>query len=86
MFYGTDYNAADLPLPRQPHHEWGLLHEESPKNNYLLSHNETMILFNHTSTFRRHSDYPLTTQYLQDIKNLTSTKYVGKSSLLCTIY
>ncbi len=52
MFYGTEFKSWDLPLPRLPHHEWALLHEESPQNNYLMSHAEIMELFNHTSTFR----------------------------------
>ena len=52
LFYGTDFETADLPLPRSTHQEWGLLHEESPKNNYLFSHKEIVEMFNHTSTFR----------------------------------
>ena len=52
MFYGTDFLTYDLPLPRKAHHEWALLHEESPKNNYLFSHAEIMELFNHSATFR----------------------------------
>ena len=52
MFYGTDFQSWDLPLPRKSHHEWALFHEESPKNNYLFSHSEIMEMFNHTATFR----------------------------------
>ena len=37
VFYGTLFRADDLPLPRLPHHEWALVHEESPKNNWILS-------------------------------------------------
>ena len=29
MYYGTDIDWDDLPLPRKPHHMWALLHEES---------------------------------------------------------
>ena len=76
MFYGTDFKYGDLPLPRKPHHEWGLLHEESPKNVFLYSHQEIMELFNHTSTFRRESDYAITTQYLDSIEELESKKYL----------
>ena len=47
--------------------EWGLLHEESPKNNQILNHEDTIVLFNHTATFRRYSDYPVTTQWLKSI-------------------
>ncbi|XP_033103111.1 alpha-(1,3)-fucosyltransferase 11-like [Anneissia japonica] len=62
MFYGTDIRAYHMPLPRKPWHEWCLLHEESPLNNYLLSHLPALKLFNHTATFREESDYPLTSQ------------------------
>jgi len=75
FFYGTETSEYDLPLPRASHVHWSLLHEESPKNNQLFSHRDMMILFNHTSTFRRESDLPLGTQYLDDITDLTSTKY-----------
>ncbi|XP_035668626.1 alpha-(1,3)-fucosyltransferase 10-like [Branchiostoma floridae] len=75
VFYGTDFSPKDLPLPRKAHHEWALFHEESPKNNYLLSHQPVLNLFNHTATFRRHSDYPLTTQYLGKLEDLTDKKY-----------
>lgn len=67
LFYGTDFDANDLPLPRKNDHEWGLFHEESPKNNAIIFHEDTIVLFNHTATFRRHSDYPLTTQCLESI-------------------
>ena len=76
MFYGTDFNPSDLPLPRQHHHQWGLLHEESPKNNLLFSYKEIMTLFNHTSTFKRESDYPITTQYLGSIDWLSRTDFM----------
>ena len=38
MFYGTDFRANELPLPRFPWQHWALFHEESPKNNWILSH------------------------------------------------
>lgn len=47
MFYGTTFKYYDLPLPRKPHHEWALVHEESPMNNFLFSFEEVMTLFNH---------------------------------------
>ena len=78
MFYGTDYKVGDLPVPRQSHHEWALMHEESPKNNYLFSHRDTMVLFNHTCTFRRNSHYPITTQHLENLQDLESSQYLGK--------
>ena len=76
MFYGTDFQYDDLPLPRTPHHHWALFHEESPKNIYLLSHEDVLVLFNHTATFRRESDHPLTTQYLHDLSVLEDTEYL----------
>lgn len=66
IFYGTDFRAADAPLPRLAHQSWALLHEESPLNNFLLSHGPGIRLFNLTATFSRHSDYPLPTTYLWD--------------------
>ncbi|XP_050390782.2 alpha-(1,3)-fucosyltransferase 11 [Patella vulgata] len=62
MFYGTDFDPTDLPLPRASQHEWALFHEESPLNNFILNHNIFLKLINHTATFRRESDYPITTQ------------------------
>ena len=75
LFYGTDFKPTDLPLPRRAHHEWGLFHEESPKNNYMLSYPDCLTLFNHTATFKRNSDYPITTQYLKSMAELESKKH-----------
>ena len=74
MFYGTSFNSRDLPFPRSAHHEWALLHEESPKNIYHYSHPEIMELFNHTATFKRESDFPLTTQWLTEISDIETRK------------
>lgn len=71
MFYGTDFEVEDLPLPRLKSDIWALLHEESPMNNYLFSHSLGIKLFNFTSTFRRESDYPLTTQFIPSLEYLT---------------
>ena len=76
LFYGTDVDPFDLPLPRLKHHEWALIHEESPLNNYLLVHHAMIRLFNHTSTFRRESDYPLSTQAIHHADYLISRKPV----------
>lgn len=76
MFYGTDFKPDDVPVPRKPHHEWALFHEESPKNNYMLTHPECLTLFNHTATFKRNSDFPITTQYLKSLEDLESRKYL----------
>lgn len=67
IFYGTDFRAYEAPLPRLPHQTWALFHEESPMNNYLLSHPPGIQLFNYTATFRRESDYPLTLQWLPGV-------------------
>ncbi len=76
MFYGTDVRSYEMPLPRKPWHEWALLHEESPQNNYLLSHAPMMRLFNHTATFHRSSHYPLTTQNVPSLEYLVERKPV----------
>lgn len=70
VFYGTDFRAYEAPLPRLPHQTWALFHEESPMNNYLLSHGPGIRLFNYTATFRRESDYPLTLQWLPSLDYL----------------
>ena len=79
LWYGSDFNPKDMPLPRKPEHEWGLLHEESPKNNYILTKPEVITLFNHTATFKRESDFPLTFQYVEDLPWLESTSYLVKT-------
>nr|DBA15337.1 TPA: hypothetical protein GDO54_004564 [Pyxicephalus adspersus] len=70
IFYGTDFRAYEAPLPRLPHQTWALFHEESPMNNYVLSHLPGIRLFNYTATFRRESNYPLTLQWLPSIHYL----------------
>jgi alpha-1,3-fucosyltransferase 10 len=76
LFYGTDFQLHDLPLPRRIDEDWGLFHEESPKNNYLFSHERLMVQFNHTATFKRESDVPLLTQWLTSIDDLESIEYL----------
>lgn len=75
FFLGTDFIIDSLPIPRKWYHEWALFHEESPKNNYKLFHPPTITLFNHTATFSRHSHLPLTSQYLENLKTLTSLEH-----------
>lgn len=76
MFYGSGIDWKDLPLPRRPDHLWNLIHEESPKNDYILAAPDAMALFNYTATASRHSTYPLVTQYLESIDSiLTPVKY-----------
>nr|XP_060625159.1 alpha-(1,3)-fucosyltransferase 11 isoform X1 [Anolis sagrei ordinatus] len=77
LFYGTDFRAYEAPLPRAPHQAWALFHEESPMNNYLLSHAAGLALFNHTATFRRESHYPLTLQWLPDLHYLRRPPALG---------
>ncbi|XP_029113392.1 GDP-fucose protein O-fucosyltransferase 4 [Scleropages formosus] len=77
IFYGTDFRAYEAPLPRLPHQAWALFHEESPMNNYVLSHGPAVRLFNYTATFRRESDYPLTLQWLPTLEYLLSPPAVS---------
>ncbi|KAI6655167.1 Alpha-(1,3)-fucosyltransferase 11-like [Oopsacas minuta] len=70
LFYGSSVNWDDLPLPRSTQ-LWGLLHDESSKNNIELNFIEVLSLFNYTSTFSRYSDVPLTTMYLPTLNYLT---------------
>ncbi|XP_056593528.1 alpha-(1,3)-fucosyltransferase 10 [Triplophysa dalaica] len=81
LFYGTDFSAESLPLPRSDEHHWALFHEESPKNNYKLFHPPLITLFNHTATFSRHSHLPLTTQHLESLSALTSPTHLLPLSL-----
>lgn len=75
LFYGSNIEHWDFPLPRNPTIPWALLHEESPKNIPFVSHPLGIALFNLTSTFSRHSSFPLSPLYLQDIAELSDTKY-----------
>lgn len=68
IYYGSDFDLNDLPLPRKPQHMWALLHEESPKNNWLMAIDHGISLFNITSTFSRYSHYPLHLHYLHTFK------------------
>lgn len=76
LFYGTSLGLYDLPLPRREHEQWGLLHEESPKNNFIFSFEYIMKMFNHTATFKRQSDLPVTTQWLTSIDDLLDHTYL----------
>ena len=58
-------------MPRYEHEDWALIHEESPKNNPLISQSSIISLFNHTATFRSESDLPLTFQYLESLDVIT---------------
>lgn len=75
LFYGSYFNASDLPLPRG-NRIWGLFHEESPRNSPLLNHELILSLFNYSSTFSRFSDLPLTLQYLASLESLTGEAFI----------
>ncbi|XP_060065638.1 alpha-(1,3)-fucosyltransferase 10-like [Ylistrum balloti] len=76
LFYGTEFEFSQLPLPRFPHHLWALEHDESPKNNdFIFSHEEVLSLFNFTSTFKRESSYPLATMALPSVEWLKSMEF-----------
>ena len=70
MYYGTDVDWNDLPLPRKPQHMWALLHEESPKNNWVLATEKGIELFNFTATCSRYSSYPLHLHFFHNIERL----------------
>lgn len=93
MFYGTDIAWDDLPIPRKPHHLWGVIHEESVKNNWILGQSDGIQLFNLTSTFSRYSNFPVVLQFLEAIDDLTKPPLVStaeknrlRSSLAPVIY
>lgn len=71
LFYGSNINITDLPLPRK-NKFWALFHEESVKNTPILSSKYMISLFNFTSTFSRYSHLPLTTLHLENINKITS--------------
>lgn len=83
MYYGTDVNWNDLPLPREPDVLWALLHEESPKNNWMFAQEKGISLFNLTATCSRYSDYTVVSQFLnfrklaQPVRVPTSQKSKG---------
>lgn len=70
LFYGSDVNLTDLPVP-QKQEIWALFHEESLKNAPFLLSEQFMSLFNFTSTFDRESDLPLTTLHLSSLNAIT---------------
>lgn len=91
IFYGSDFNLNDLPLPRKRQHMWSLLHEESPKNNWLLATEHGISLFNMTATVSRYSHYPLHLHYLHTLKHLlqpvrTPTSQKSKNGLAPVMY
>ncbi|KAG5332656.1 FUT10 fucosyltransferase, partial [Acromyrmex heyeri] len=70
LFYGSNLRIHDLPSWRSSAISWGLLHEESPRNNPILVHEEALNLFNYSSTFSRLSNVPLTLLDLSGLEEL----------------
>ncbi|XP_046478346.1 alpha-(1,3)-fucosyltransferase 10 [Neodiprion pinetum] len=75
LFYGSNIEFDELPLPRRGSIDWGLLHEESPRNIPMLTSETALALFNHSATFSRFSDVPLTLVDLDSEEDLIGTKY-----------
>ncbi|KAK7579633.1 hypothetical protein V9T40_000262 [Parthenolecanium corni] len=80
LFYGSDINLTDLPVPRKQE-IWALFHEESLKNAPFLSSEKFTRLFNFTSTFDRESDLPSTTMHLSSLDAITDIKYLVPTKL-----
>ncbi|XP_024892674.1 alpha-(1,3)-fucosyltransferase 10 [Temnothorax curvispinosus] len=75
LFYGSNLRVRDLPGWRNSAISWGLLHEESPRNNPVLVHEEALNLFNYSSTFSRFSNVPLTLLDLPGLEELVEKSY-----------
>ncbi|XP_013199806.2 alpha-(1,3)-fucosyltransferase B [Amyelois transitella] len=76
LFYGSNINIEDLPLPRRANKVlWGLYHEESPRNLEELMHEEMLNIFNFSSTYSRFSDVPFPLQHLNSANEITNTEY-----------
>ncbi|XP_015834537.1 alpha-(1,3)-fucosyltransferase 10 isoform X2 [Tribolium castaneum] len=73
LFYGSKFNISDLPKRKDT--VWALFHEESPRNVALFLHKRTFEVFDIAATFSRHSDFPLTLQYLEKLSLLTDLQY-----------
>ncbi|XP_053983950.1 alpha-(1,3)-fucosyltransferase 10 isoform X1 [Hylaeus volcanicus] len=78
LFYGSNFQINNLPKWKSDRVPWGLIHEESPRNNPILVQQETLNLFTYSSTFSRFSDVPLTLIYLPGITELLGTYNVLK--------
>ncbi|GBP19974.1 Alpha-(1,3)-fucosyltransferase 10 [Eumeta japonica] len=81
LFYGSNIDFEDLPLPRKAKDNiWGLFHEESPRNVERLMHEPILKLFNFSSTFSRYSDVPFPLQHLFSLPEITSKQYFVETS------
>ncbi|XP_043488050.1 alpha-(1,3)-fucosyltransferase 10 [Polistes fuscatus] len=75
LFYGSNFQINDLPNWRSPFVQWGLMHEESPRNNPMFVHRKALNLFNYSSTFSRFSNVPLYSVDLPNKEELLGKKY-----------
>ncbi|XP_051165411.1 alpha-(1,3)-fucosyltransferase 10 [Leptopilina boulardi] len=73
IFYGSSMEYRNLPIPRGKNIQWGLLHEESPRNNPAFVYDDFLNLFNYSSTFSRYSD--IISLQIPGIDELTSKKF-----------
>lgn len=81
MFYASNIDFKNLPLPRQSNKIiWALYHEESPRNVEELLHEKALSLFNFSSTFSRYSNIPFPLQHLISFNDITNTEYFVKTS------
>ncbi|XP_047367397.1 alpha-(1,3)-fucosyltransferase 10 [Vespa velutina] len=75
LFYGSNFQINDLPKWRSAFVQWGLIHEESPRNNPIFVHYKALNLFNYSSTFSRFSNVPLYSIDLPNEEELLGKKY-----------
>ncbi|XP_015186442.1 PREDICTED: alpha-(1,3)-fucosyltransferase 10 [Polistes dominula] len=75
LFYGSNVQINDLPNWRSPLVQWGLMNEESPRNNPMFVHEKALNLFNYSSTFSRFSNVPLYSVDLPSKEELLGMKY-----------
>ncbi|XP_049884486.1 alpha-(1,3)-fucosyltransferase 10-like [Pectinophora gossypiella] len=78
LFYAT--YIEDYPLPKNHNTIWGLIHEESPKNILEFVYEESLSLFNFSSTFSRFSDVPFPLHLLRSLETLTSKEFYVNTS------
>lgn len=75
MFHAAGVSPFDLPLPRRLGEDWALLHDGSPATNPVMSQRVLARFFNHTSTFKRGSDLPLTLRHLANASAVGDLRY-----------
>lgn len=75
LFYGSNINKTNMPLPRNENLIWALFHEESPKNVPTLLFSPMLSLFDVTATFSQQSDMPLTLQYVESVDKIIDRKF-----------